>query len=130
METDNLAAGLDLIAATWLQQWANAGGSVQIGANRKACFYVPETSCTFEPIDPKGNRPEWLRGNDATFRSGLYTGKMRAMLDLLEALPGGKEAVKHHMLLHGMTSFVGNVACSRTDARPTNDRIPNSRMVS
>lgn len=104
---DELAPGLDLFAATWLQKWTDAGGGVQIDRDGKGGFWRPEYWVSPEYVEPPADWPDALRDESASFRRNAYDGKMLALLDLLEALPCGAAAVKAHMHSHGLRSFVG-----------------------
>ena len=42
----------------------------------------------------------------ARFRGADYNGRIRALIDLLESLPQGAEAVKAHMRIHGMRHYM------------------------
>lgn len=109
---DELAAGLDLFAATWLQQWADAGGSVHLDASGKASLGFPMYEDSPGYVEPAADQPEWLRKNQRTFLDAHYHGKMRAMLAIIEALPCGYEALKAHMQEHGMRSYFGKVGAA------------------
>lgn len=102
-----LAPGLDLFAAAWLQQWTDAGGGVQLEKNGKAGFWRPEYWLSPEFVEPPEGLPDWMRDEQAHFRQHLYTGKMLALLDLLETVPCGAAAVKAHMRAHGIQSYFG-----------------------
>lgn len=99
--------GLDLFAATWLQQWSEAGGSVAIDRTGKAFATMPEyQACPRHlPADPA--LPNSVQRDCQTFRDGHYSGGMRALLGLLEAMPGGWDAVRSHMMRHGIAEFAG-----------------------
>lgn len=100
-----LKPGLDLFAASWLQQWTDAGGGVQIGADGKAGFWTPEYWCSPEFVEPAKDLPDAVRDEQASFRRNSYHGKMRALLDLLDAVPCGTAAVKAHMRSHGLHAY-------------------------
>lgn len=99
--------GMDLFAATWLQHWSEAGGSVAIDRTGKAFATMPEyqASPRYLPADPA--LPDPVQRDCQTFRDGHYYGGMRALLGLLEAMPGGWDAVRSHMMRHGMAVFAG-----------------------
>jgi len=109
---DELAAGLDLFAATWLQQWVDAGGSVQLDAGGKASIGFPMYEYSPGYVEAATDQPEWLRENQRTFLDAHYHGRMRGMLAIIEALPCGYEALKAHMRAHGMRSYFGTVGAA------------------
>ncbi|WP_156457616.1 hypothetical protein [Altererythrobacter sp. Root672] len=104
---DEIAAGLDLFAATWLQQWSEAGGSVQIDAAGRASIGWPSYSHSPECVEVGHDLPDTVRSNQRTFRSGMYDGKMRALLELIDAVPCGHDALKLHMRQHGLAHYLG-----------------------
>lgn len=106
---ESLEAGLDLFAAAWLQNWAESGGSVCVDAQGKAQLGFPVYHDSPDYIAPVDDLPEWLRRHNETFRDGLYHGKMRALLDLIQAVPCGCDALKRHMTVHGMRTYFGPV---------------------
>lgn len=105
----DLADGLDLFSATWLHQWAEAGGSVYLDADGKAFLGFPSYELSPEYVEPSAELSDWSRYNQHAFLDARYHGKMRGMLSILEALPYGNEALKAHMRTHGMQSYIGSV---------------------
>lgn len=105
---------MDLFAATWLQQWSEGGGSVAIDRDGRAFASMLEYHDSPAYVAPNPALPDAVQEYDQTFRDGHYCGRMRAMLKLLEAMPGGWDAVKSHMIRHGMVQFVG----ARRDRAP------------
>ena len=101
-----LAPGLDLFAAAWLQKWCEGGGSVQLDDEGKALFGFPDYHSSPAFIEIAGDLPEAVNDEKFTWRSGHYYGRMRALLDLLEVLPEGSNAVKAHMRSHGMRVYL------------------------
>ena len=92
------APGLDLFAAAWLERWLKLGGSMIAkpdGGGYSYCLanvedvpgYVPPS----EELPPE--QREWRR----TWDDGMFIGRTRELLDLLELVPGGREAVKAHV---------------------------------
>lgn len=96
-------ARLGNFATAWLKRWTGHGGSIFVPrGEREGSFGFPaeapalqshldrlvrgehETDQAWE--DRQSRLREWLDGN--------YTGRMRELLDLLESVPGGPEAVK------------------------------------
>jgi hypothetical protein len=70
---------------------------------------MPEYFCSPEFVEVDSALPEAVRRDQDTFRRNHYHGKMRAMLDFLESVPCGTDAVKAHMRNHGMQYFIGEV---------------------
>lgn len=99
------ASGLDLFAAAWLQQWGEAGGSVHIDKDGTGWFGTPEYRFSRAFIQPDPDLPETIQRDQVRFRSDAYHGKMRGMLDFLEMMPCGAEAVKSYMRRRGLQSY-------------------------
>jgi hypothetical protein len=100
-----LAAGLDLFAASWLEEWSRSGGFVSIDTSGRAGFGYAEYhySPAYQPV-PEGLSDAVSRAYEG-FTDGKYNGKMRGMLDLLATLPHGRDAIKAHMLAHGLRCY-------------------------
>lgn len=100
-----LAAGLDLFAAAWLEEWAKSGGFVSMDEAGKAWIGFAEFHCSpaFEGAS-QGLPDNCTRAYDG-FLDGKYNGKMRGMLDLLDRMPHGLDAIKAHMRMHGMICY-------------------------
>lgn len=101
--TDEITANaLDGFAAAWLQHWTDAGGYVGIDSSGSAGFGIPEyfESPAFAEANP--DLPEWLQTSNRISNAAAYSGKMNALFNLLKAVPGGIDAVKTHMLSHGL----------------------------
>lgn len=101
-----LSAGLDLFAAAWLQKWSEEGGFVQLVSEGKALFGFPiyQKSPAFCSV---ADLPEAVCDRQSDWRDGHYHGRMRSLLDLLETLPEGANAVKAHMRSHGLRYYIG-----------------------
>ena len=108
-----LSAGLDLFAAAWLQKWSEEGGFVQLVSDGKALFGFPVYQNSPAFCESAAALPEAVCDRQSTWRDGHYQGRMRSLLDLLETLPEGANAVKAHMLSHGLRSY-----CGATGAKP------------
>lgn len=102
---DELTPGLDLFVAAWLQEWSEAGGSVHLDGNGNTTVGYLEYSWSPSFVEADASLPECIRNEQSTFRSAMYSGKMRSSLDLLEAVPFGRLALKRHMLSHGMRHY-------------------------
>lgn len=101
--TDELTANaLDGFAAAWLQHWTDAGGYVEIDSSGSAGFGFPEYSESPSYVEASPDLPEFVRSMNYTFSDGAHAGKMRALFNLLKAVPSGTDAVKAHMLSHGL----------------------------
>jgi hypothetical protein len=76
------ATGLDLFAAAWLERWNSYGGTVTVLENGSAMTgsFLPEQT---------GPHADWERGR--------HVGATRELLDLLDLVPGGKQAVAAHV---------------------------------
>ena len=102
-----LAPGLDLFAAAWLEKFCEIGGSVHMGPDDKALFGWAEYSCSRFYTEPSAELSEADQRREHAFRGADYNGRIRALMDLLETLPQGTVAVKAHMRIHGMRHYMG-----------------------
>lgn len=79
--------GLSLFAMAWLEQWHAAGGSIQIGVDGKAWY-------GWAPYRRESDDGRPLHAHMQEYKSAHYDGTMRALCDMLDAVPGGREAVR------------------------------------
>lgn len=96
-------------AQAWLDRWKSHGGSVtrdhtspdKLWFGHLEFFLSPDGKA-FDERTAQMVRPEtmseasWndMRDRDRTYCDGAFRGTMRELLDLLDSVPGGKEAVK------------------------------------
>ncbi|WP_126174354.1 hypothetical protein [Altericroceibacterium xinjiangense] len=100
-----LAPGLDLFAATWLQHWTEAGGSVHLQDDDRTTLGFPMYNFSPAYVEPPADLPEQVRSSQRSFAANHYHGQMRALLSLIEALPYGSDALNAHMRAHGMRYY-------------------------
>lgn len=91
------APGLDLFAAAWLEAWTEKGGSVHVQPDGKAWIGFPEYELSRSYQEPPATLPEGERRRQRSTMDHAYSGAMRALLDLLETVPGGTAALKAHV---------------------------------
>ena len=87
----DIAPGLDLFAAAWLERWQSFGGHVYVDADTgRPSLMMPMPGIGGHPeIQGEGWQRDW---ND-----GFDTGRWRELHDLLQLVPGGPEAVAAHV---------------------------------
>lgn len=88
------APGLDLFAAAWLERWLHHGGSLAVNPDGSGQMFARVSSSdspNHEPL-PEG-ASDWCQA----FVEGQFTGRTRELMELLELVPGGREAVKAHV---------------------------------
>lgn len=82
----------DSFAAAWLGQWRTHGGTAIIEPDGRCCLGHLD-----KPDAPDlggDDLPGFIRESRNAFSDGLHHGRMRGLLDLLEAVPGGLAEVK------------------------------------
>jgi hypothetical protein len=104
MANDNLpegartTIGLERFAAAWVERWLTNGGSVAVDADGKTSLFALASASDvpgYEP--PAGNWPESLLVDRLRFEDLMLCGRTRELVDLLDAVTGGREAVKEHV---------------------------------
>jgi hypothetical protein len=100
-----IASGLDLFAAAWAEEWIRFGGSitssadggcnVAYGARASGPGYEDAARGLGERVEQR--RRDWCDAH--------YSGRMRGMLAMLEAIPHAREALHAHMLSHAMRQY-------------------------
>jgi hypothetical protein len=97
MASVSTAPGLDLFAAAWIEKWTANGGSVLLAPGGKASIGMPVYDKSRAYTDPPSALPEDIQNRHREYLSARYDGEMRGLLELLELVPGGKDAVKLHV---------------------------------
>ena len=85
-------------AANWLAHWHANGGAATIEADGRLSLSIPEWrfSPSYRPASMELSSE--LRNSHETFCDGLHMGKARALLDLLETITDGRDAVKSYLV--------------------------------
>jgi len=104
---ETLALGLDLFAAAWLQQWCDAGGSVQLTPDGKALIGYPEYWSSPSYVEPTTDCLATDQMQQHSRHDAQFQGRMTALMDHLEVVPFGREALKRHMRAHGLAYCAG-----------------------
>lgn len=102
-----LAPGLDLFAASWLQEWCEAGGWATLAPGGGIALGFREFKDCPEDIVAASHLPETVKVTQRAFRDGCHTGRVRGLLRLIEGLPHGRDALGHHMQIHGLFEYGG-----------------------
>jgi len=87
-------------ATIWLAHWRAHGGTATIGHDDRVAFCYPEWHCSPSHRPAEFNLPDEVRVRHDAFCDGQHTGRMQAMLDMLESVADGRNAIKA-CLLHG-----------------------------
>lgn len=104
---DAIAPGLDLFAATWLEEWTRAGGYVISRPGGEGSFGYPVEPPMDDYPEPSAALPHEVRESSRTFANAHYAGKMRALMAMLDAMPHGRDALKMHMQSHAIMLYNG-----------------------
>jgi hypothetical protein len=104
MAEDNLqqptgrTIGLQRFATAWVERWLANGGSVAVGSDGHATLFAVANASDvpgYQP--PPEDWPENLRADRLRFDDLLLCGRTRELIDLLDVVTGGREAVKDHV---------------------------------
>lgn len=98
--------GLERFAAAWVERWLANGGSVAVDAEGKASIFALVSASDvpgYEP--PPADWPEGLLNDRRCFENNVLCGRTRELMDLLDAVTGGREAVKQHVLQFPSQSY-------------------------
>ena len=88
------APGLDLFAAAWLERWLHHGGSLTVNPDGTGHMFARVSSSDSPNHEPL---PDNASDSYRDFVEGQFNGRTRELMDLLELVPGGREAVKAHV---------------------------------
>jgi hypothetical protein len=101
MANDNLpepqpaTIGLERFAAAWTERWLANGGSVAIGADGKASFFALASASDVAGYEsPPAHWSDFQRSERMAFDDHMLCGRTRELMDLLDVVTGGREAVK------------------------------------
>lgn len=101
------APGLDLFAAAWLERWLAHGGTMIVNPDGTGQSGLPADDPNAK--EPPDGLSDSSREYHRTFSDGIYIGRTRELLDLLELVPGGREAVKAHVRAYPSFAYAGGV---------------------
>ncbi len=114
----------EAFARSWLAQWTGLSGSVTRDPRDENKVWIgqPEYHCSPAKVEDDarmtaGGLPEDQRDWQAGWLGAFYSGKMRALYEMLDAVPGGLVAVK--ALINADPSLGFNpaaMACSADEA--------------
>lgn len=86
--------GLDLFAAAWLERWLKHGGCFTVNPDGTGTMFARVSASDAPDFEPL---PDWADDWHRGLSEGMFTGRTRELMDLLELVPGGREAVKAHV---------------------------------
>jgi hypothetical protein len=97
-ERPSATTGLERFAAAWVERWLALGGSIAVGGDGKASLFALASASDvpgYEP--PPADWPDFIRQDRVLFDNHMLCGRQRELMDLLDAVIGGREAVKEHV---------------------------------
>lgn len=100
-----IAPGLDLFAAAWLEEWTRAGGAVTARPDGPGSISYPPEPVGSDYPEPDAALPESVQASARLFASAHYSGRMRAMVAMLDAVPHARQALQAHMRSHAIGSY-------------------------
>ncbi|HEY1606567.1 MAG TPA: hypothetical protein VGF77_13325 [Allosphingosinicella sp.] len=92
------APGLDLFAGAWLERLLALGGGMMVfpdGSGR--LMWRPSASDAPGYQPPPEDEPDDVAIRRSKVENMMFAGRNRELQDLLDLVPGGKEAVKAHV---------------------------------
>lgn len=104
------APGLDLFAAAWVERWTAHGGTMIVNPDGTGNVF-----CRVNASDVDGYQEppvEWAeadRQRRMTWDDGMFTGRTRELLELLDLVPGGRAAVKAHVREYPSFAHAGGI---------------------
>ena len=92
------APGLDLFAVAWTERFLALAGSLLSSADGTAQMYLRVNASDVPGYEPPPEEwPAELLERRRTWEDAMFTGRTRELMDLLEMVPGGRDAVKRHI---------------------------------
>lgn len=92
------APGLDLFAAAWLERWIAHGGGMIVNPDGTGHMYARVDADDAPGYqEPPAEWPAEQRDERRRIDNWMFIGRTRELMDLLELVPGGREAVKAHV---------------------------------
>jgi hypothetical protein len=109
---DGQAGSMEAFAIAWLSEWTSKGGSVTMALDDPERAWIGQPTYRFSPVckadehlRDQVREQDWFKSlsqkdqvrieqDNYRFNSTFFNGKMRALSELLNAVPGGAEAVK------------------------------------
>lgn len=92
-ETNDTAPLADF-AIAWLACWTEQGGSVTVGQDGRCWIGTPCYQFSRAYIEVPVDFPKSVRASQEAFRDAHYHGQMRGLENFLDAMPGGRDAVR------------------------------------
>lgn len=99
-DTEKLLADL---AAVWVERWRRYGGSLIVDANCDKVQIGMSMDWNRRPIGPESWRPMQRHWHD-----GWFVGRWRELGELVTHVPRLREAIIHHVALHGDARIDGS----------------------
>lgn len=100
--------GLDLFAAAWLERFTAHGGSVTVHGEGRLSFFSPSSphdAPSYEP--PPANWTDEQKERRRELDHWTFLGRQRELEELLDIVPGGREAVMAHVLAFPSLAYEG-----------------------
>jgi hypothetical protein len=100
-----------LFAAAWLERWLVHGGSVMAKPDGSGSMFIPVSSRDVPGYqEPPENWTDEQRDARREVDDWMLCGRTRELMDLLEIVPGGREAVKAHVRAFPSTVYQSGTA--------------------
>lgn len=114
-ELDPVTGALVNFGEAWVREWQRLGGSLHFHPKRGSIHpCMPDYEYSKAYADDLAVQDRWKRKPSASALrrrknelGWFYHGQMRALIDLLNAMPGGREAVKTVVLVSGILGEQG-----------------------
>jgi hypothetical protein len=101
------AIGLDLFAAAWTERFVALGGSMTVNPDGTGNTWLPADA---PRATTNNDLPAAVRDRRQAWEDGNFVGRTRELLDLLDLVPGGREAVKAHVRAFPTTCYANGTA--------------------
>lgn len=93
-DDDRGLSSLTEFAVAWLSSWTSQGGSVTVADDERTWIGTPMYEFSRAHVAVPADLPESVRENQRQFRDAHYLGHMRGLETMLDAMPGGRDAVR------------------------------------
>jgi hypothetical protein len=104
------APGLDLFAAAWLERWLAHGGTMTVNPDGSGNVHCRVNASDVEGYqEPPADWPEEQRQRRMSWDNAMFIGRTRELLDLLDMVPGGRDAVKAHVRSYPSFAYAGGI---------------------
>lgn len=107
MTQGEAAVGLDLFAAAWVERWTLHGGSITVDTSGNDHMFARVNSSDIPGYELPATLTDEERYRRRQVDDLMLSGRTRELLELLEFVPGGREAVKAHVRCFPSIAYQG-----------------------